>query len=626
MGLSEDWVGLDFAQWITPLEDMPNFLDRYVRLLERNTFVYAIGDLQVQAIRIGESIRGIIRQQLTLSRGLGPLGGAGMQDILKMFKIQVKSNLRYLDFRSLLASLIASDIVKYHSEGYPVDSLRARITSIEGFLSSELSTIIEEIFTMLEENITLFEDLYTIFDVENIDTQGPTEHYSVAYAVVVSAVVLLCLVYQYLIGYVDRGGSKADSSGSLEFRDTYISIVLFLGSYIWIKSRDVAPIPESAIRKCDKLRSKDGGITVKYEPRFKPRKENNVDIDRLYLGLFRTRIEAEVVYRTAASCYEYSEDYGSQVDLGDGRSFTIPPLSEDERGLSGKEKVDMVKTRAKRVHKAFIEVWNPPSTLTGAGMSQQLLLPSIQVGEGNALLQVPGHETQNLETMHDISMQAFPAQRINMQTPQLPCQDFTHVSQRIVEELTRQNLLQRQEQVVQRQEQVVQRQEQVVQRQEQVVQRQEQLVQRQEELVQRQELQLQQQTRKLKIDGALRTRRGSTCKKSGTQGSARKFSGLPQLLVPGPSASVSNLQLEDQNPESTHLQQRNKEPMPPSFRPDGVLESTDLEPHPEEDQNPVNQEFPRPEQDQNPESTHLQQRNNELMSPTHALQWWEGLP
>jgi hypothetical protein len=72
-----------------------------------------------------------------------------------------------------------------------------------------------------------------------------------AFPVVVSAVVLLAYVYQYRTGCVAWGWSKAHSSGSLAFRDTYISIVLFQGACVWIKVRDVAfneGVPKGAVR------------------------------------------------------------------------------------------------------------------------------------------------------------------------------------------------------------------------------------------------------------------------------------------------------------------------------------------------------------------------------------------
>lgn len=70
-------------------------------------------------------------------------------------------------------------------------------------------------------------------DAESVSRLEP------AFNVLVSAVVL-CIVHQYLIGYVDSCGTKTYNSGSLRFRATYVSL-LFLGAYVWIEFRDVAP-------------------------------------------------------------------------------------------------------------------------------------------------------------------------------------------------------------------------------------------------------------------------------------------------------------------------------------------------------------------------------------------------
>jgi hypothetical protein len=124
-----------------------------------------------------------------------------------------------------------------------------------------------------------------------------------AYAVVVAAVVLLSYVYLYLTGCGGWDGSRAVSSGSLDYRDTYIPIVLFRGAYVWIKFRDVAPtkrIPRGAVRLIE-TSCKDGRIKKKYEPRFKPRQENGESSNCIYLGRFDSREDAEVVYRMAAS-------------------------------------------------------------------------------------------------------------------------------------------------------------------------------------------------------------------------------------------------------------------------------------------------------------------------------------
>ena len=60
-------------------------------------------------------------------------------------------------------------------------------------------------------------------------------------ALVIAALLFLSRLHQYSIRLLDRGGGKVYSSGSLDFRSIYISIVLFQGAYIWIKFREVAP-------------------------------------------------------------------------------------------------------------------------------------------------------------------------------------------------------------------------------------------------------------------------------------------------------------------------------------------------------------------------------------------------
>jgi hypothetical protein len=153
----------------------------------------------------------------------------------------------------------------------------------------------------------------------------------------------------YLIGCIDRGGS----SGSLEFRDTYISIILFQGSYVWIKSREVAP--KRVYRRI--IRDKQGRIThKKYEPRFKPPRERGLGsskpqkFDWIYLGRYDTPSEAEILYQIAAFYYGKSE---GRLDLGNGLFFQIPAMSDDDRSLYGTEKVKWVKREAMRVYEDF---------------------------------------------------------------------------------------------------------------------------------------------------------------------------------------------------------------------------------------------------------------------------------
>jgi hypothetical protein len=71
--------------------------------------------------------------------------------------------------------------------------------------------------------------------IESISEGVSSSELEDAFTVVVAAVLhLLSFVFQYLIGYVDRGGSKTYSSGSFDFRATFVSLVLFQGAYVWI--------------------------------------------------------------------------------------------------------------------------------------------------------------------------------------------------------------------------------------------------------------------------------------------------------------------------------------------------------------------------------------------------------
>jgi len=199
-------------------------------------------------------------------------------------------------------------------------------------------------------------------------------------AVVVVAVVLLSYVYLYLTGCGGWHGSRAVSSGSLDYRDTYIAIVLFRGAYVWIKFRDVAStkrIPPGAVQQI-KTSCKDGRIKVKYEPRFKPRKENGESFNWIYLGRFDSREDAEVVYRMAASCYDYGKGYGTPLDLtGDGRELftTTPEFTPAERTLSGEEKHKLVKERVQELYERYKtekDALNLRPTLPVANLEQEL--------------------------------------------------------------------------------------------------------------------------------------------------------------------------------------------------------------------------------------------------------------
>jgi hypothetical protein len=187
---------------------------------------------------------------------------------------------------------------------------------------------------------------------------------------VVSAVVLLYVVYQYLMGCLNRRGTKSYSSGSLDFRDIYVSIVLFQGAYVWIKFRQAARSGCLKRKSCETqdvqvrdgsdlegvyvraMKEKSGTVThYKYEPRFKPPREKlesgtTLKFNCLSLGQYNTPGEAKIVRQIAA--FYYGKDEGWVV-LEDGSSFSIPPMSEPEKCFSGVDKAKWVTWKAKKV-------------------------------------------------------------------------------------------------------------------------------------------------------------------------------------------------------------------------------------------------------------------------------------
>jgi hypothetical protein len=161
----------------------------------------------------------------------------------------------------------------------------------------------------------------------------------------------VALLYQCLIGYIDRGGTKSYSSGSLEFRPTYVSIVLFQGAYVWIQFRDVAP---SGYRRI--IKSKSSGATrlaTKLEVRYKPPRRSGVT-NYIYLCMCDTEEEARIYKKIAGRYYEERND--GKLDLGNDDFFVIPPMPiEQEQALSVSEKIALVKDKVKEVYQDFLK-------------------------------------------------------------------------------------------------------------------------------------------------------------------------------------------------------------------------------------------------------------------------------
>ena len=168
-------------------------------------------------------------------------------------------------------------------------------------------------------------------------------------ALVMAALLFLSRIYQYWIGLLDRGGGKIYSSGSLEFRSIYISIVLFQGAYIWIKFRDVAP--ESNQRPSPGLVRKyftnELGEKVyygKFEPRFKPPGSKKY----IYVGRYEEEKEAKACNQIFAFLYGKQGAQG-ELPLGDGFTYPIPGMPEEMQRLGPEEKKKWAKEKVKDV-------------------------------------------------------------------------------------------------------------------------------------------------------------------------------------------------------------------------------------------------------------------------------------
>jgi hypothetical protein len=170
-------------------------------------------------------------------------------------------------------------------------------------------------------------------------------------AFVISTALLLSVVYRYLIALVDRGGGKTYSSGSLDFRSIYISIVLFQGAYVWIKFREVAPPsqqkPSPGLYR--KWRTNVMGVKVYYgnfEPRFKPPGENYVSV-----GSYEEEEDAKKIYQILA--FYYGKDVPSELPLPFGNPFHIPHMTDEEQRLNPEEKKTWAQDKAKAVYEDY---------------------------------------------------------------------------------------------------------------------------------------------------------------------------------------------------------------------------------------------------------------------------------
>jgi hypothetical protein len=112
---------------------------------------------------------------------------------------------------------------------------------------------------------------------------------------VVSFVVIVIFVFQYLMGYVERGRWGTYSNGTWEFRATYVCIELRLGSYPFQKFRERPP-SRSYIGIRMKERTGRNGKYTRYEPHLK------LNNDAFYFRECKTRVKAAFIYDIAKLC------------------------------------------------------------------------------------------------------------------------------------------------------------------------------------------------------------------------------------------------------------------------------------------------------------------------------------
>ncbi|KAG0605598.1 hypothetical protein M758_9G072100 [Ceratodon purpureus] len=165
--------------------------------------------------------------------------------------------------------------------------------------------------------------------------------------------LLLSAVFQYLIGPLEKGGTKVHSSGSLEFRWKYISILLFDGWYVWVKFRVVAPDseqkPSRGIHRKSKIDASGKKFyTGPFEPRFKPPGSHNY----ISVGSYEVEEDAKIVYQILA--YYYGKNDSNVLSLVNGSTYPIPCMTEEEQHLDPVTKKKWARSKAK----AILELYN----------------------------------------------------------------------------------------------------------------------------------------------------------------------------------------------------------------------------------------------------------------------------
>jgi len=184
---------------------------------------------------------------------------------------------------------------------------------------------------------------------------------------VVFFVVIVIFVFQYLIGYVERGQWGTYSNGTWEFRATYVCIELRLGSYPFQKFR-VTPTYHGVHRKERKGRNgKD--IRYAYEPRLRL---NNVEYNFPWC---KTRVKAAFTYDIAKLCFGVKDGKFNML-LCPQRYDHLPKIS-----VEGRTKKEISKIVFECAESTFQSIKDHPTD----GENQKILELFEDGGEGCAM-------------------------------------------------------------------------------------------------------------------------------------------------------------------------------------------------------------------------------------------------
>jgi hypothetical protein len=162
-----------------------------------------------------------------------------------------------------------------------------------------------------------------------------------------SSPVVVSFLFEYLMGYIERGGWATYSDTSWEFRATYVSIELRLAAYFWFKFRALPSSPERG-RKRSRAELKgtpsvsDRNVSNKFETRLKAKLQNgDPRMGHVWLREYDTREEAEGAYWVGA--YYYNRWDRINDDLLSWFKANLPPIAPH---LSADEKASWVRVQA----------------------------------------------------------------------------------------------------------------------------------------------------------------------------------------------------------------------------------------------------------------------------------------